>query len=88
MNNMIGDAIEATNDIEEAKHNLKLAQRENLHNRLSDRALDPWARKRLEGINTRFEECKADFRSLATIACYNINDRSMCSSYDENDNDE
>jgi hypothetical protein len=73
--------------IENAHHQLKLSQKENLHHLLKDRELDPWTQSRLDLIKTKHDQLKHDLNVLLQLTHITIHDKSSSINDNETENE-
>lgn len=78
--------IQFQTQIENARHQLKLSQKENLYDLLKDRELDPWTQSRLDFITNKYEELKTKLDTLLQLTRKTIHNKSSTSlNGDENE---
>jgi hypothetical protein len=80
---MTSEHIESMTKIENARHQIKLSQKENLYHLLKDRELDPWTQSRLDSIQTKYNQLKHDLNVLLQLTHTTIHDKS----YDQTENE-
>jgi hypothetical protein len=73
--------------IEDARHQIKLSQKENLYDLLKDRELDPWTQSRLDSIKTKYDQMKHDLNVLLQLTHTTIHDKSLSIDDDEIENE-
>ncbi|CAF3309225.1 unnamed protein product, partial [Rotaria sp. Silwood2] len=61
---MTSEHIESITRIEDARHHLKLSQKENFYSLLKDRELDPWTQIRLDSIKNKYDQLKHNLNVL------------------------
>jgi len=84
---MTSEHIESMTKIENALHQIKLSQKENLYNLLKDRELDPWTQSRLDSIKRKYDQLKHDLNVLLELTHTTIHDRSLSINDDETENE-
>jgi hypothetical protein len=84
---MTSEHIESMTKIENARHHIKLSQKENLYHLLKDRELDPWTQSRLDSIKIKYDKLKHDLNVLLQLTHTTIHDRSFTTNDDEAENE-
>lgn len=79
--------IEYMTKIENARHQIKLCQTENLYPLLKDRELDPWTQTRLDSIKTRYDQVKQSFNVLLQLTHATIHDKSLSTNDEDGENE-
>jgi len=84
---MTSEHIESMTKIENARHQIKLSQKENLYHLLKDRELDPWTQSRLDSIQTKYNQLKHDLNVLLQLTHTTIHDKSLTTDNDQTENE-
>ena len=87
MKSMTKGHIEHLTKIENASHQIKLCQAENLYPHLKDRELDPWTQARLDSIKTRYDQVKHSFNVLLQFTHATIHDKSLSNNDEDGENE-
>jgi hypothetical protein len=82
---MTSEHIESITKIENARHQIKLSQKENLYHLLKDRELDPWTQLRLDSIKIKYDQLKHDLNVLLQLTHTTIHDKSSSSSINDDE---
>jgi len=85
---MTSEHIESMTKIENARHQIRLSQKENLYHLLKDRELDPWTQSRLDSIKTKYEQLKHNLNVLLQLTHTTIYDKSSSSINDDESENE
>ncbi|CAF3653716.1 unnamed protein product [Adineta steineri] len=85
---MTSEHIESITKIEDARHQMKLSQTENLYNLLKDRQLDPWTQLRLDSIKTKYDQLKHDLNVLLQLTHTTIHNKSLSVTDDDIENED
>ncbi|CAF3769939.1 unnamed protein product, partial [Rotaria sordida] len=80
---MTSEHIESITRIENARHQIKLCQKENFYHLLKDRELDPWTQTRLDSIKNKYDQVKHNLNVLLQLTHKTIHNKSL--SRDDND---
>ncbi|CAF0890762.1 unnamed protein product [Rotaria sp. Silwood1] len=80
---MTSEHIESITRIENARHQIKLCQKENFYHLLKDRELDPWTQTRLDSIKNKYDQVKHNLNVLLQLTHKTIHNKSLS----RNDND-
>jgi hypothetical protein len=73
--------------IENARHQIKLCQKENLYHLLKDRELDPWTQERLDSIKKKYDQLKHNLNVLLQLTRTTIHDRSLSTTTNDDDDE-
>lgn len=84
---MTSEYIESMTTIENARHQIKSSQKENLYHSLKDRELDPWTQTRLDLIKIKYDELKHKLNILLQLTRTTIHDKSISTNDDEPENE-
>lgn len=85
--NMTKGHIESMTKMENARHQIRLCQTENLYHRLKDRELDPWTQARLDSIKARYDQVKQSFNVLLQFTHATIHDKSLSTNDEDGENE-
>lgn len=84
---MTSEHIESITKIEDARHQIKSSQKENLYHSLKDRELDPWTQSRLDSIKTKYDQLKHSLNVLLQLTHTTIHDKSLSIIDDDTENE-
>lgn len=84
---MTKEHIEYMTKIENARHQIRLCQTENLYHCLKDRELDPWTQARLDSIKSRYDRLKHNFNVLIQLTHATIHDKSLSTNNEDGENE-
>jgi hypothetical protein len=85
---MTSEHIESMTKIQNALHQIKLSQKENLYHLLKDRELDPWTQSRLDSIKSKYDKLKHNLNVLLQLTHTTIYDKSLSINDDESENED
>ncbi len=85
---MTNEHVESLTKIENARHQIKLCQKENLYHLLKDRELDPWTQTRLDLIKSKYDQLKHNLNVLLQLTRTTIHDRSLSNTNNGDDDDD
>ncbi|CAF1589499.1 unnamed protein product [Rotaria sp. Silwood1] len=85
---MTNEHIESLTRIENARHQIRLSQKENLHDLLKDRELDPWTQLRLDSIKNKYDQIKHKLNVLLQLTHKTIHNKSLSINNETNDDDD
>ena len=88
MKSMRSEYIELVTRIENAHHQIRLCQKENLYDILKDRELDPWTQARLDSIKSKYDQVKHDLNVLLQLTHKTIYNKSSSSIDDDESENE
>ncbi|CAF3331653.1 unnamed protein product [Rotaria sp. Silwood2] len=85
---MTSEHIESITRIEDARHHLKLSQKENFYSLLKDRELDPWTQIRLDSIKNKYDQLKHNLNVLLQLTHKTIHNKSLSINNDDIENED